>query len=78
MELKQILPYLNNGTKVFVFDSPKFLKRYWEIYPKGKATLEIKIDNVETLVLKEKYKLILRPLSDLNTKDDTIKIIIGN
>lgn len=56
MEISQILPYLNNGTKVYVFDSPKFLKGY----------LEINIGNVEQLVFKEKHKPILRPMANLD------------
>jgi hypothetical protein len=77
MEISQILPYLNNGTKVYVFDSPKFLKKYLEKYPDGQATLEIKINNVEELIFKDKYKPILRPMSDLVKfiKIDNINII---
>lgn len=66
MDIRKILPYLNNGTKIYVFDSPQFLTSYLEKYPEGNATLEITVDNLRKLVIEDKYKLILRPMADFD------------
>jgi hypothetical protein len=74
LELKHIAPYLPYGVKFYVFDDPKFEKDYLKKYPNGQSRVDITISNVIDKIFKDRYKPILRPLSDL-TKENINEMI---
>ncbi len=64
--LNEILQYIPYNLKFYVFDEPDFYRRYIDILcPNGEAFVTLTIENLKQRIYDERYKPVLRPLSDI-------------
>jgi len=65
LQLKEIVGYLPNGVKAYVFDEVSFLEKYRRECPNGEWAVTLTFSNFKEHIFKNGYKPILFPISSL-------------